>query len=401
MRVARIITRLNIGGPSIQAVNLSSRLAARGVETLLIHGTVGASEGDMTYLFDRADPRPTTLHLAALQRPLAPAGDARAWWQIYRALRAFRPDVVHTHMAKAGALGRLAAAAYNRTAGTRARARIVHTYHGHVLEGYFSRSKSAAFVAIERRLAPLTDRLVAISPRIRDELAGEYRIGRAEQYRVVPLGFELDRFAAIDDDARVRARAALEIPAAADVVTTIGRLTAIKDHELFLAAAQQIAGRRPSAIFLIAGDGELRGPLAARAAALGIADRVRFLGWRRDLDVLYAATDVFLLTSRNEGTPVALIESLASGCAAVSTDVGGVRDVISSPDSGLLAPAGSASALADHVDALLADPGRRRAIGDAGRRQALARYGLVRLVDDIEGLYREIVDTPSAPRTSA
>jgi glycosyltransferase involved in cell wall biosynthesis len=107
------------------------------------------------------------------------------------------------------------------------------------------------------------------------------------------------------------------------------------------------------------------------------------------------------VTSRNEGTPVALIESLASGCAAVSTDVGGVRDVISSPDSGLLAPAGSASALADHVDALLADPGRRRAIGDAGRRQALARYGLVRLVDDIEGLYREIVDTPSAPRTSA
>lgn len=389
MRVARIITRLNIGGPAIHAVNLSSRLSPRGVDTLLVHGTVGAEEGDMAYLLDRADPRPATLHVPALRRPLAPAPDARAWWDIYRALRAFRPDIVHTHMAKAGALGRLAAVAYNRTAA--APARIVHTYHGHVLEGYFGRAKSAAFIAIERRLARFTDRLVAVSPRIRDELVGAYRIGRPAQYRVVPLGFELDRFAAVDDDARARARIVVQIPLGAEVVTTIGRLTAIKDHDLFLAAAREIAHRRPSAIFLVAGDGELRAALAERAAALGIADRVRFLGWRRDLDVLYAATDVFLLTSRNEGTPVALIESLAAGCAAVSTDVGGVRDVIPTPESGLLAPQGNAGALATQVVGLLADQARRRAMGEAGRRLVLARYSLARLVDDIDALYREVL----------
>lgn len=391
MRVARIITRLNVGGPAIHAVNLSSRLAAHGVETLLVHGTIGDAEGDMSYLLDQADPRPRTLHVRALQPRLAPASEPIAWWQIYRALCAFQPHIVHTHMAKAGALGRTAAIAYNHTAGRRRAARIVHTYHGHVLEGYFGRLKTAAFVGIERQLASATDRLAVVSPRIRDELAGRYRIGRAEQYRVVPLGFDLDRFAAIDEPARARARMVLDIPAGAPVVTTIGRLTAIKDHSLFLDAANAIARQQPEAIFLIAGDGELRGTLEARAKALGIGERVRFLGWRRDLDVLYAATDVFLLTSRNEGTPVALIESLAAGCAAVATDVGGVSDVVPTQEVGLLAASGDAAALASHASALLNDPTRRRAMGEAGRRLALARYGIDRLVADVDALYHELL----------
>ncbi len=323
MRVARIITRLNVGGPSIHAVNLSSRLSAYGVETLLIHGTLGRSEGDMSYLLEQAQPRPRTLHVRALQPRPAPFSEPIAWWQIYRALCAFQPDIVHTHMAKAGALGRTAAVAYNRTVGRRRRARVVHTYHGHVLEGYFGRLATATYVGIERRLASATDLLVVVSPRVRDDLADRYHIGHAAQYRVIPLGFGLERFAAIDDDARARARAVLQIPPGVPVVTTIGRLTAIKDHGLFLDAAAAIARQHPDAVFLIAGDGELRGALEDRANLLGIHERVRFLGWRRDLDVLCAATDVFLLTSRNEGTPVALIESLAAGCAAVSTDVGG------------------------------------------------------------------------------
>ncbi len=167
MRVARIITRLNIGGPAIQAINLSARLTERGVDTLLVHGTVGDREGDMSYLLASATPRPTTMSMSVLQRRPAPADDARALWQLYRMLSRFRPDIVHTHMAKAGALGRLAAAAYNRTVGRRHRARIVHTYHGHVLEGYFGRAATAAFVGIERGLAGVTDRLVAVSPRVK------------------------------------------------------------------------------------------------------------------------------------------------------------------------------------------------------------------------------------------
>ncbi len=390
MRVARIITRLNVGGPAIHVANLTKGLADRGVETLLIHGSLGDAEGDMSYLLDGAAPGTEILPVPALRRSLAPADDVRAWWQIYGALRRFRPHVVHTHTAKAGAIGRSAAIAYNRTLGRHPRTRIVHTYHGHVLDGYFSPAVAATFVSIERALAKASDRLIVVSPRVHDDLARSYRIGRPDQYRVVTLGFDLARFAQIDAAARIAARTALAIPSDARVVTTIGRLTAIKDHALFLAVAQRIAREVPEAIFLIAGDGELRARLEDQARALGIGDRVRFLGWRRDLDVLYAATDVFLLTSKNEGTPVALIESLASACAAVSTDVGGVRDVIESETVGRVAPNGDASRLASHVVALLQNRTLRQDLGASGRRMALARYGVDRLLGDVHALYREL-----------
>jgi glycosyltransferase involved in cell wall biosynthesis len=388
VRVLRVITRLNVGGPSIQAITLSDRLAARGFETRLVHGQLDAGEGDMRYLLPASvDVR----HLPALRRPPAPAHDALALTQLVSILRDLRPQIVHTHMAKAGTLGRLAAAIYNRTTGRDRPTRVVHTYHGHVLEGYFGAGKTRLFLGIERGLARVTDRIVAISPRIKRELLDEQRIGRADQYRVVPLGFDLDGLAAIDDPARARARATLQIPDGCGVVATVGRLTAIKQQRLFLDAAQRVAHAHPSAVFLIAGDGELRSELESAAASLGIAGRVRFLGWRRDLETIYGATDVFLLTSRNEGTPVALIESMAAGCAGVSTDVGGVADVIESAEVGLLAPNGDAGALARHVTALLGDADRRRRIGDAGRALVLARYRVDRLVGDIEALYRELL----------
>ena len=388
MRVLRIITRLNIGGPSIQAITLSDRLASRGFETRLVHGQLDAGEGDMRYLLS---PAVDVRYLSSLRRPPAPAHDAIALAQLLDVMRDVRPHVVHTHMAKAGTLGRAAAAIYNRTAGRDRPARVVHTYHGHVLEGYFSPAKTRLFLGIERALARATDRIVAISPRIRTELLAEQRIGRAGQYRVVPLGFELGGLAAIDDAARAKAHALLQIPAGAGVVTTVGRLTAIKQHQLFLETARLIGQASEPIVFLIVGDGDLRGELEATASAFGLADRVRFLGWRRDLETIYGATDVFLLTSRNEGTPVALIESMAAGCAGVSTDVGGVRDVLESDAVGLLAASGDAPALAGHVNALLADPARRRRIGEAGRALVVARYGLDRLVDDVETLYRELL----------
>jgi glycosyltransferase involved in cell wall biosynthesis len=294
-------------------------------------------------------------------------------------------------MAKAGTLGRLAAAIYNRTAGRHARARVVHTYHGHVLEGYFGSAATRLFVGIERQLARVTDRIVAISPQIRSELVDEHRIGRPDQYRVVPLGFDLTRLAAIDDGARGRARTALRIAADQTVVTTAGRLTAIKDQALFLDVARRVIRVHPNVLFLVAGDGELRGALETHAAALGLADRVRFLGWQRDLATLYGASDIFLLTSRNEGTPVALIESLAAGCAGVSTDVGGVRDVMPSADIGLTAPAGDADQLAVLVGGLVRDPQRRRLLGAAGRAYVAARYGIDRLVADVDALYRDLL----------
>ncbi|PYR64494.1 MAG: glycosyltransferase family 1 protein [Acidobacteria bacterium] len=387
MRVVRLITRLNVGGPSIQAMTLSDRLRARGVETLLVHGKLGEGEGDMRYLLSTGV---ETRYLPALRRPVAPLHDAIAFAQILDILRAVRPQIVHTHMAKAGTLGRLATAFYNRTAGRLAPVRVVHTYHGHVLEGYFGSPAVTLFTRMERHLAAVTDAIVAISPQIRRELLGYFQIGRPAQYHVVPLGFDLTELSAIDDDQRRAARAALDIPPGAHVVTTVGRLTAIKQHHLFLDVAQQVAKSDPAALFLIAGDGELRAELQDYARQLGIAERTRFLGWRRDLATIYAATDVFLLTSRNEGTPVALIESLAAGVPGVSTDVGGVGDVVDSDAIGLLAPFGDAPGLARHVQTLLADPARRRGMGARGRA-AMARYHVDRLLDDTDALYREVI----------
>ena len=389
--IVRIITRLNIGGPSIQATRLASALDARGFATTLIHGRLGEDEGDMSYLLA---PGARAMHLESLRRPVSPLHDLRALMRIYGALTRARPVIVHTHMAKAGLLGRVATALYNLTRGSAPRARVVHTYHGHVLEGYFSALMTNLFIALERLLARTSDRLVAISPAIERELRDGFRIGRADQYRVVPLGFDLSPFAAVDDAARVRARRELNIPESAAVVSTVGRLTAIKQHRLWLDTLARAAATNPNVLGLIAGDGELRGDLEAYAAELGIAARVRFLGWRRDLPTIYAATDVFLLTSRNEGTPVALIEAMASGVPGVSTDVGGVTDVITSDAVGARVRDGDADALAAHVVQLLADRDRRRETGSRARAAVLERYSLDRLVRDINILYRELLAAP-------
>ena len=387
MRILRVITRLNIGGPSIQAISLTTRLAERGHATTLIHGRLDRGEGDMTYL---APPDASLTFVGTLCRPIALGDDLRALFALRRLIGDFKPDIVHTHMAKAGMLGRLAALAFNigRPAGSRAR--VVHTYHGHVLEGYFGAAKTATFILLERMLARCSDAIVAISPAIRQELLEHHRIGRAEQYQVVPLGFDLSAFAAIDDAARAEARRSLGIDQHAHVVTTVGRLTAIKQHGLFLETFARVASTDPAAIALVVGDGELRGEIEAKAAALGISARVRMLGWRRDLATINAATDVFLLTSRNEGTPVALIEAMASGVPGVSTDVGGVKDVIPNQQVGRLAPFGDAGALSAAITDLLSDDRRRRESGDAARAHVLERYSVDRLVDDIDLLYQRL-----------
>ena len=388
-RVLRIITRLNIGGPSLQAARLTIDLRPLGYETTLVHGRVGDGEGEMRDLLPADDPG---VHfLESLRRPLAPADDWRAFRQIGAILREVRPAIVHTHMAKAGLIGRLAALVYNRTAGRAQRARIVHTYHGHVLEGYFSAAMTAAVIRSERALARGSDALVAISPRIRDELAGRFRIAPAQKFRVIPLGFDLAPLAAITDEARAEARRRLHVAPGALVVTTVGRLTAIKNHALLLEAARGIAAAQPRAIFLIAGDGELRPSLEARAQTLGLGDRVRWLGWRRDLTDVYGATDVFVLTSRNEGTPVALIEAMAAGVPGVSTTVGGVADVVTGESMGLLVPPDNAPAIAAAVTRLLSSEPARREMGRRAREAVIARYDAKRLVSDVDDLYRSLL----------
>jgi glycosyltransferase involved in cell wall biosynthesis len=386
--VARVITRLNIGGPSIQAVRLTAALQADGFTGVLFHGRLGTGEGDMSYLIQ---PGADTRFIQSLCRPLSPVDDLRALVTLYREFRKVKPAIVHTHMAKAGMLGRLAAFAYNRTRGAAPRAKVVHTYHGHVLDGYFSKFMTAVFISIERALATISDRIIAISPAIRQELLETYRIGRADQYRVVPLGFDLAPFAAIDGNARIAARRELNLPPDAPVIATVGRLTAIKQHRLFLDTFKRVLASHPSALAVIAGDGELRDDLTAYAASLGLTDHVRMIGWRRDLPTVYAATDVFLLTSRNEGTPVALIEAMASAVPGVSTNVGGVHDVIGGRDTGRTAAFGDADGLAREINDLLASPDLRRDMGLRAQQRVLAHYDIKRLVGDIATLYRELL----------
>jgi glycosyltransferase involved in cell wall biosynthesis len=235
--------------------------------------------------------------------------------------------------------------------------------------------------------------LVGVSPHVAEALARDYRIGRPEQWQVVPLGFDLSPFLAITDEQRAAARRGLELGTHDRAITIVGRLTAIKQHDLFLRVARDIRRTGRPVVFQIVGDGERRSELQALAESLGIGDAVRFLGWRRDLATVYAATDVCVLTSRNEGTPVALIEALAAGIPVVSTDVGGVKDVVTDAALGRLAPDGDVEMLARLAIEALADDALRADRVEARRASVVTRYGIDRLTADIAALYRSLVGT--------
>jgi glycosyltransferase involved in cell wall biosynthesis len=233
---------------------------------------------------------------------------------------------------------------------------------------------------------------VAISPSIRDEIVSRHKVGRADQVRVVPLGFDLSSYVSINKPKRLSSRADLQISPDALVVTTVGRLVPIKRQDVFLDMAANLSSSFAKVLFLIVGDGTLRQTLQRRAMKLGLHDRTRFLGWRSDLARIYAATDLFVLTSDNEGTPVALIEAMAAGVACISTDVGGVKDVLAEP--GQLVPPGQPLALACLASELLRNQSLRSEIADRGRSKVLDEFRFERLTNDLVSLYRQLLDQP-------
>ena len=378
IRVVRIIARLNIGGPAIHATLLHERLDPARFLSTLITGTEEAGEGNYLALHGRSA---NVEVIPDLGREIRPWRDLQTLRRLAARMREIRPHVVHTHTAKAGAVGRAAAI----LAGVPV---VVHTFHGHVLRGYFSPAKTAVYRTIERTLARRTDRLLTVTPRVRDELLA-LGVGSAAQYTPVPLGFDLDPLLAAERR-RGELRAELGV-GAAPLVGIVARLVPIKAHEVFLTAAVRVRQALPAARFLIVGDGELRGALEARVTSLGLGDAVRFLGWGAGLDRLYAGMGVLVLTSRNEGSPVALIEAMAAGVPVVSTNVGGVADVVDDGVNGWLAPMDDDAALARHVLAVLADPAQARSMGQRGRAKVAATYDAGRLVGDIEGLYEDLV----------
>lgn len=373
-----MITRLNVGGPAIQAVLLSARLDPERFESLLVAGTESATEGSMIEL-GRLDAPPALRRIPTLGREVSPLDDLRALLSLIGLMREFKPDIVHTHLAKAGTLGRVAA----RIAGVPV---VIHTYHGTVFRGYFGSLRSRLFLEIERAVARVTTRLVAITAGQRRELIA-LGIGGAAKVVGIPLGLDLAPF--IDVPSRAEARRLLGLSADEPVVAIVARLVPIKDVGLFLRALARLSS---PATALIVGDGEERAGLEAQAAALGITPRCRFMGWQRDVRLVYAAADVVALTSRNEGSPVSIIEAMAAGRAVVCTDVGGVADVVTSGVSGMLVTSGDADALAASIHRLLGDPELRQRLGTEARRAVYPRYDVSRLVTDIAALYTSLAD---------
>ena len=404
IRILRIVTRLNVGGPSIHVALLSTALDPRRFATCLVIGRPAPTEGDLS---GRVEGRPEVrvIRVAALRRSIHPWSDAVAFARLLRILWVERPHVLHTHMAKAGALGRLAGMLYNRLGPGRAagtRAILIHTFHGHVLEGYFPLWVSRFFLIIERWLARGTDCLIAVSPAVQRELVDK-GIGRTDQWRLIPLGMNLS----------VLGQLPLPNGASPARIGLVGRLVPIKNPSLFLQALGRIQGRRPELVAsgVVVGDGPLRQRLEQEAERLGLCGVLRFAGWQQDLPSVYEVLEIVCLTSWNEGTPVSLIEAMAAGRAVVATDVGGIRDLLEASTEevrapiaagayriahrGLIVRAGDPEGLASALEALASDAVLRRTLGEAARTHAVRAFRQERLLHDITALYEGLLtETP-------
>ncbi len=380
VRVARVIARLNIGGPAQHTVLLTVGLDRTRFATTLITGVVGPAEGDFT---DAARARGVIpVVIPELGRSIRPARDLAALVKLIGLFRRLRPDIVHTHTAKAGTLGRLAA----WIAGVPV---TIHTFHGHVLDGYFSPAVTRVFLGVERTLARRTDRLVTVSPRLRTELLA-MGIGRPAQVEVIPLGLDLERFRRAGPVGPAL-RGSLGLGPGTFLLGIVGRLVPIKDHASLFHAVALLQPPDPPAHLAVIGDGEERPRLEALARRLGLGRRIHFLGWRADLETILKELDVVICASKNEGTPVALIEAMAAGVPVVSTDVGGVADLIAHGETGWLVRAGDPPSLAHAIRLLLGDHVLRARLAAAGRPVALERHGVAGLIRRVEALYTAVM----------
>lgn len=378
IRVMRIITRLNIGGPTQHVTLLTAALNDADFQSTLFTGIVGPDEGDMSDFARSHGVEPVTIPW--MKREISPKDDLRALWALCRLIREQTPDVVHTHTAKAGMVGRVAAAMCGVPV-------VIHTFHGHIFWGYFGPAKTHLFILVERLLARLSSLLLTISKRLRRDLI-RYRIAPSKHIQVVPLGLELSHFV----EARSRQgklRRELGISTDQALVGIIGRLVPIKNHALFLEAAQHIHEQLPDIRFIVVGDGECREELEALTNRLGLAHNVTFAGWRRDLPDIYADLDVLVVSSHNEGTPVSVIEAMAAGVPVVATEVGGIPDLLQDGALGTLTPLDDASAMAEAIIAVLQVPDTQRI--EEARGWTLAQFSAERLVNDTRALYRTLL----------
>ena len=403
-----------MGGPARHVVWLTDGLRARDYETMLVTGVVPPGEDDMSYFAQSAGVIPHSIPQMSREISLR---DAWASWKLFRLMLRERPDLVHTHTAKAGTVGRVAGLLYRwltpaALIGKPRACRFVHTYHGHVFHSYYGPAKTELFLAIERTLARLvTDRIVVVSEQQRREINEDFRVGKPEQYTVVPLGLDLSLFS---DWQAKRRRLREELSASPDelLVGIVGRLTEIKNHTMFLRVAARVkelnrsAADQPRLRFVIIGDGHLRRTLEDQTRELGLADHLVFLGTREDPEFFYPALDVVALTSYNEGTPLTLIEAMANQRPVVATDVGGVVDLLGAKlaegdgyivcERGISAKSGDVDGFAKGLIRLVQDEGLRNELGRRGHDFVARNYAKERLINDISNLYDQLLKAKAA-----
>lgn len=402
MKIVRIIARLNVGGPARHVVWLTSELQDQEFCSTLVAGTVPPGEEDMSYLARESGVEP--IYIPEMSRELT-WRDAIVVWKLFRLLRQERPDIVHTHTAKAGTVGRAAAALYKLSRPAGAGVKVVHTFHGHVFHSYYGPLKTKLFVAIERALARFaTDKIITISDQQQKEILERFRIGTRRQHRVIALGIDL---AALIEKPADRASLRNELGATADeiIVGFVGRLTEIKNVQMLIRVAERYVRPYPADSaaklrFVIVGDGHLRAKLESEASARGVSSIFHFAGNRTDVAALYAAMDIVALTSKNEGTPLSVIEGMAARRPFVATNVGGVADLLGSEcerRERFSICANGVSTAADDDEGFLAgllylaeNEKLRHSTAQMGRRFVEERYAKPVLVNNIKNLYREI-----------
>ncbi|MCL4557256.1 MAG: glycosyltransferase [Deltaproteobacteria bacterium] len=392
IKVLRIIARLNIGGPAIHTILLTRYLGGR-FETRLVAGEVSEGEESMDYLLERLGVVP--VHVNTLRRELSFFRDLRSVLRIYGLIREFRPDIVHTHTAKAGAIGRAAGILYNllHLRHGKSRIRLVHSFHGHVFRGYFNRPVSSLFAMTERALAAFTDAIIAVSGSLKRDLVETYRIAPDGKIKVVYNGYDLDAFLKIDP--------ADGPPAGRETtITTVGRLVPIKGQAFLIKAFSMLKAR---ARLLIAGDGVSKAELVRLSKDLGVSERVCFLGYTKDMASVYRETDIFVLSSLNEGAPVAVIEALASARPVIATDVGGIADLLGIRlgriaddvylcERGILVPPAREDSIAAAIEYLINNPGIGYTTGAQGRRFTGGFFTIDRLMEDMDKLYTGVME---------
>lgn len=389
-KILRIHNRLIVGGPTLNVLYLTKYLAPE-FETLLIVGEKEGHEKDAHFLAEEMGIR--TVLIPDMGRSIHPYRDYKAYRHLKKIIREFKPDIVHTHAAKPGAVGRLAAKSLKVPV-------VVHTYHGHVFHSYFGKSKTRFIINTERYLSGKTDRIVAISEQQKKELVSEFKIADEKKFRVIPLGFELNKFRENQEEKRKKFRKEFRIENDEIAVGIIGRLVPIKNHELFLQGISHIKNNSSKKIrAFIIGDGETRESLQARARQLGISSGtgydsdvlLTFTSWRSDIDIINAGLDIIALTSLNEGTPVSLIEAQAANKPVVSTRVGGIGDIVIEKETALLSDINDWDGFSKNLLRLIEDDELRNCMGKKGSDHVMQKFSVQRLAKDMAGLYHELL----------